>query len=844
MHRRTLLLTAILLTLPTVAAADVTVAILEGMPDQRAWNLEPARVADQYGEPGFGLVALPVRFSDKGQTLDRSSPFVVQAEGKIQLAAGEYRLLLRSLNASRLYVDGKLAASLDFIKAGGSHEAVPNLPTAKEKDLYPLPLGHREQLVTLKLAAGLHEFKLEGVVGGQKLRPELGQLCVGIAKGAGPFHILGTTVPLSDERWDGYCTERRHHHAERNNVARLAAQAGEQKFWVERHEIARREWAGKPAIVVPETKSPIHNAVDHFIGQRLDAKNETAAPLTDDLTFLRRVTLDVLGLPPTPEQIAAFAADRSPERRANVVQRLLADPSWADHWVGYWQDVLAENPGILKPTLNNTGPFRWFLHQAFRDNMPMDRLATELILMEGSKLGGAPAGFGMATENDAPLAAKAHVLGKAFLGIDLQCARCHDAPTQPYKQKDTFSLAALLARTPQSVPPTSTVKVLDPARPPRVTVTLKPGVKVAPVWPFPQYAPAELPEGVLRNSDDPRERFAAILTSPRNERFAQVLVNRVWKRYLGQGLVESVDDWQDPQPSHPELLRYLARELITHDYDLKHVSRLILNSHAYQRVVQPGSSAMVGPDNRLFAAPMRRRLAAEQIVDSLFAVAGKEFHSEELTLDPEGRQKMADMLHLGRPTRSWQFTSLSNDRDRPALSLPVAQSIIDLLITFGWRDSRQNPLTIRDETPTPLQPLLLANGVVGTRITRVSDDSAFATLALKDQTPAQLVEALFERVLTRQPTAAERDALAAVLADGYAERRVAAPATAAKPAVRQTAVSWANHLNPEATRIKLELEKAARAGDPPTQRLKPEWRERLEDVLWALVNTPEFMFVP
>jgi len=843
MHRCTLLLVAVLTFSPQVHA-EVTVAILEGMPDQRAWNLEPARVAEQYGEPGFGLVALPLKYSAKGQTLDRSSPFVVQAEGKVTLAAGEYRLLLRSLNASRLYVDGKLTASTDFIRVGGSHEAVPNLPTAKEKDLYPLPLGHREKLVTLKLTEGVHEFKLEAVVGGQKLRPELGQLCVGIARGNGRFCVLGTDVPLSEEQWAGYCTARRQHHAERNNVARLAAQADEQKFWAERHEIARREWADKAAIAVPETNAPVHNAVDRFIGRRLDDKNEAAAPLTDDLTFLRRVTLDTVGLPPTPEQIAAFVADRSPDRRANVVKRLLADPSWADHWVGYWQDVLAENPGILKPTLNNTGPFRWWLHQAFRDNMPVDRFVTEIVLMEGSKFGGAPAGFGMATENDAPLAAKAHVLGKAFLGIDLQCARCHDAPFQPFKQKDTFSLAALLARAPQAVPPTSTVKVTDPSRPPRVQVTLKPGVKVAPVWPFPQLAPAELPAGLVRKTDDPRERFAAILTSPRNERFAQVIVNRLWKRYLGLGLVESVDDWQDPKPSHPELLSFLARELITHDYDLKHVAGLILNSHTYQRTVQPGSSATAGPDNRLFASPMRRRLSAEQMVDSLFAVAGKEFHSEELTLDPEGRQKMADMLNLGRPTRAWEFTSLSNDRDRPALSLPVAQSIIDLLTTFGWRDSRQNPLTIRDETPTPLQPLLLANGVVGTRITRLSDDSAFTTLALKDQPAAQLVDALFERVLTRKPTAEERDALAAVLTDGYTQRQTSAPVNTAKPTTRQTAVSWANHLNPEATRIKLELEKAARAGDPPTARLKPEWRERMEDVLWALVNTPEFMFVP
>src|SRR5262249_62026436 len=97
----------------------------------------------------------------------------------------------------------------------------------------------------------------------------------------------------------------------------------------------------------------------------------------------------------------------------------------------------------------------------------------------------------------------------------------------------------------------------------------------------PEGPPADIPAGVLREKESPRERLAAILTSPRNERFAQVMVNRLWKRYLGFGLVEPVDDWYAAAPSHPELLQHLARELATHDYDLKHVARLILNSHTY-----------------------------------------------------------------------------------------------------------------------------------------------------------------------------------------------------------------------------------------------------------------------
>ena len=129
---------------------------------------------------------------------------------------------------------------------------------------------------------------------------------------------------------------------------------------------------------------------------------------------------------------------------------------------------------------------------------------------------------------------------------------------------------------------------------------------------------------------------------------------------------------------------------------------------------------------------MRRRLSAEQIVDSLFATAGKTFRSEPLTLDPEGRRSANTFLNLGSPRRAWEFTSLSNERDRPALALPMAQSVLDVLTMFGWRDSRPNPTSRRDEAATVLQPLTLANGTVGHRLTQLSDDSAFTRGADRD----------------------------------------------------------------------------------------------------------------
>lgn len=841
------------LLLSASVRADVAVEIIEGIPDKKAWDFTPPPASERYTEPAFGLVAVPRKYDARGLLTDRSNPFVVQATGTVTLEAGEYRLLLRSRGAARLLLDGKVILQTDFLKPNaGGHEEVPEAPTSREEGLCVAPIGHQEKLLTLTIAEGKHEFRLQTLVGGQKLRHELGEPLVGIARGKDKFRLLSPSqsIPLSDEGWSAYAAASRARHQQRDIITRRAAGAEEAKFWQQRHEWVRQALKNKPNVPVPDVakSTPIHNDIDRFIGKKLEENKLEAAPLADDWAFLRRVTLDTVGMVPTRGDIDAFLSDKRPDRRARVIERLLADPRWADHWVSYWQDVLAENPGILKPTLNNTGPFRWYLHQAFLDNWPMDRFVTELVMMDGSKMGGGPAGFAMATQNDSPMAAKAHVLAKAFLGIELSCARCHDAPHHPFKQKDTFSLAALLARGPQTVPATSSVKPEERARRPLIEVTLEPGSKVDPAWPFLDLAPAKLPPELIRHPDDPRERLAAILTAPANERFAQVTVNRLWKRYLGWGLVEPVDDWNGEEPSHPELLRYLARELVTHDYDLKHVARLILNSHTYQRTILASRERQRPertPSDRLFASPARRRLGAEQLIDSLFQVAGKEFACEELNIDPEGRRPVTEMLNLGTPRRAWEFTSLSNERDRPALSLPAAQSVVDVLTRFGWRESRQNPLTAREEAPNPLQPLILANGVVGSRITRLSDDSSLTELCLQDLDVSGLVRALFLQILSRPPSESERALFVELLKDGYSDRRMPGYQNAPKrQAAKPVAVSWANHLSPEASKIKLDLERKARFGDPPTARLRSDWRERLEDMLWALVNSPEFVFVP
>lgn len=842
---------------PQLAASDlpkdgVRAEIFEGIPAAASWNFTPVEPAiEAWAEPALAFAQLPQKYSDKGVRADRSNPFLLRSAAAVTLPAGEHRLLLRSLQSARLFRDGKLLAATKFIApGGGGHEEVGAAPGADwPAGLRYLRAGHNDAFITVSGDGKPHVYVLEAIIGGKGLRPETGELSVSVVLDGGLFRLLAPkpTVALTDEGWESFIVGQQQRLAALDAKHRRKAGAAEEKYWAMRHESARRLAAPAPAVPHLSSDWPAQNEIDRFISARLQAAGVKPAPLTGDYSFLRRVALDTTGLLPTPEQIRAFSNDRSTDRRTKVIDRFLASPSWADHWVSYWQDVLAENPAILKPTLNNTGPFRAWLHESFLDNKPMDRFATELVLMEGSLYGGGPAGFSLATQNDVPMADRAQIVSQAFLAMNLTCARCHDAPYHDFKQKDLFNLAAMLKQGPQEVPASSLIPANANIQVGRlVNVSLKPGEQVPPAWPFAKTLHEELTEGVVRKADNTRERLAAFLTDPRNQRFAKVMVNRLWQRYLGRGLVEPVDDWETAKPSHPELLEWLARELATHNYDLKHVARLILNSHTYQRQAGLMAPASDDPKDRLFASPMRRRLTAEQVVDSLFAAVGKTMDCEMLTLDNNCRQAAKDFLNLGYPKRAWEFASLSNDRDRPALSLPKTQEVVDLLGMFGWRESRQNPVSVRDHSPNVLQPAALANGAMENgRIARLTDDCAITELCLREQPLSKLIEDVSLRVLSRPPTAGETRLFAAQLERGYAQRILPVPPQKLRPEFDPSQLlSWANHLNPKATEIKLAVEERARQGDQPTPRLQADWRERMEDVLWAMVNSPEFVFVP
>ncbi len=588
--------------------------------------------------------------------------------------------------------------------------------------------------------------------------------------------------------------------------------------------------------------------------KRVAPEDTQMPPVVSDTEYLRRIYLDTVGVPPTETDVRAFQADSAADKRTRVIDRLLADERWADHWMSYWQDVLAENPTLLNPSLNTTGPFRWFLYDALRDNKPLDRIVTELIQLRGDPHEGGSAGFGIAADNDAPFAAKGQIVANAFLGIELQCARCHDSPYHSTKQSDLYALAAMLEQKSVTVPRTSRVPAAffeAKARESLIKVTLKPDEQLAATWPFADVTGCADDASLavlMQTPSSTRDRLAALVTSPKNGRFSQVIVNRVWRRFIGAGIVEPPHDWEGREPSHPELLKWLAHDFVAHDYDLKHLSRRILTSQLYQRAPF-GKNVVEDSNQRFFVAPQRRRLTAEQIVDSLFVAAGQSMDVEEITFDPDGRRASSNRLTLGIPRRAWMFASLANERDRPSLSLPKARAIADVMEAFGWTGSRQNPRTDRESDPNVLQPGVLANSTASVLLTRASQGSGLAEVAVTATSPEQLVDSLFMRYLGRAALDSERAPLANTLAVGFAER-LASPQNAATtspnepPSQRLPVVTWSNHLRPEATTIAMELERRARIGAPADDRLRAEWREVYEDVIWSIINLREFVWVP
>jgi mono/diheme cytochrome c family protein len=357
--------------------------------------------------------------------------------------------------------------------------------------------------------------------------------------------------------------------------------------------------------VLPEPSSPNRK---HPIDRILDADRATRslAPLAviDDMQFVRRVYLDLIGLLPTPEQTDKFLADKSADKRQRLTRSLLdQEIQYTEHWLTFWNDLLRNDySGTGFITNGRTQISKW-LYDALIHNKPYDAMARELI----APLSGESAGFANGIRWRGEVSAGqtveiqfAQSLGQAFLGINLKCASCHDSFIDRWTLKDAYGLAAVYSNTP--------LKIHRCDKP--TGQTAKPG------WLFEEL-------GTI-NADTPQperlQQLANLMTHPQNGRFARTIVNRLWHRMMGYGIVHPTDAMQS-QPWNEDLLDYLAVDFVEKGYNLKELLYTIASSDAYQAPTEP-LQEKESSEAYVYQGPRARRMTAEQFVDSVWQLTG------------------------------------------------------------------------------------------------------------------------------------------------------------------------------------------------------------------------------
>ena len=478
-----------------------------------------------------------------------------------------------------------------------------------------------------------------------------------------------------------------------------------------------------PPTAAPPAQPPA-NHIDVLVLKQLDSLDITPSPRCTDDVFIRRITLDMCGTIPKPWDARTFLMNKKPAKRRHVVEQLFKSPHFAEYWAMKWCDTLrvkAEFPSKLWP--NAVQAYHRWLRDAVRDNMPYDDFARALLTSSGSNFRVAPVNFYRAVKTRTP-ASISDAVALTFMG-----SRTDGWPeTQRDGMAQFFSLVGYKGTAEWK----EEIVFYDL---PRAIATNSP-------------VQARFPDGKEVTIDvgtDPRQVYADWLLGPDNPYFAKSIVNRLWFWLLGRGLVHEADDMRpDNPPSNPELLDWLAAELVTHDYDLRHIYRLILNSNTYQlsSVPNPGTS----DDGSHFSYYPVRRLDAEVLIDAInqLAWSGESYSSE-----------------IPEP-----FTFIPSQHR--AITLGDGSITSPFLDMFGRPPRDTGLLSERDLNPSDTQRLHLLNSSHIQR--KLERSGALKRLIKKTKQPSGIVNQVYMTVLSRPPTDAEKDIALAYLGKGRGNR--------------------------------------------------------------------------
>jgi hypothetical protein len=493
----------------------------------------------------------------------------------------------------------------------------------------------------------------------------------------------------------------------------------------------------------PNTEHRTPNPIETLVSEKLDALGLEPSGTCTDADFARRAYLDATGLLPTPDEVRTFLWDADRGKREKLIDALLERPEYVDFWTMKWADLLR----CSRQSLTDKGMYafyRW-IRQSVAQDKPWDQFARDLLLARGSGFRNGPANYFRTAGRPEDLA---EATAQVFLGVRVQCARCHNHPYEKWTQQQYYQLAAFFARVKTKKGDSPEEKdvylaATGEVEHPRTGKTMVPTALDAAPLP-PDYR------------GDRRQALAEWLTSPQNPYFAHVLVNRVWRQLMGRGLVEPVDDLRATNPpSNEALFDWLAQDFVKHGCDVKYLIRSIMCSQAYQRSSLPawGNER----DTRYYSHFLFKRLGAEQLLDAVASATGV---AEKFSGFPLG-------------TRAAQLP----DTEIPSYFLDV----------FG-RPARQITCECeRSSDPTIAQVLHLMNGAeINERL--AAKDGRVAALAGSTLPPRRIVDELYLGSVSRFPS-------------------------------------------PEESRTAIQ---ALTAG--------PDRQRAAEDLLWALLNTKEFVF--
>lgn len=507
------------------------------------------------------------------------------------------------------------------------------------------------------------------------------------------------------------------------------------------------------------------NLIDEILLDEWKLLGLAPSPSCTDETFIRRAHLGLTGTLPTPDEVLQFLASSDPERREQLVDRLLASESYVDFWSYTWSDLLLVNGTLLRP--DAVAAFYKWIRGQVEENASWDEFARQIVLARGESTEQGATNFYAIHQTPEDLTENTC---QAFMGLSIGCAKCHNHPLEKWTNDQYYAMANLYSRV-RAKGWGGDTRNGDGKR---TLVVLERGDLIQPSTGLPQ-APAPLDQEPIDSSstEDRRIALAQWLTSDQNRYFSRSIVNRVWAKLMGVGLVESVDDLRVSNPASSErLLNALANHLITNDYDLKSLMRLIATSSVYSRAsLATGGNAA---DDRMYSRFYPQRLMAEVLHDAIVSVT-------------KVSSAFTKIEFPGADTKDTDFYS------EGTRSIELYDSAVKnyFLKTFGRHQRRITCVCERSDQPTVVQALHLNNGnTINDKL--ASKDSVVSTWIAESTPIEEVVKQAYLAALSRLPTASERAQI-------------------------------------------ISLVQEADAAEAPR-------RETMEDLLWSLMTSKEFLF--